>query len=523
MRRPTSLNPPDRQTWVVSLALAAVGGLACYLAYPPNDLWYLAPLACAALWAALAQVGPWRGYVSAWLFAAIWFTPMFWWAYQAAGTVPWLALSWASAALFGLMAPVWVWLRSLLSNRPWWAALGFATLIAGIDTMRSFWPFGGFPWGRLAFSQAGSPLGRWAWFAGAPWVSWCVALVGALVATTVTALWSKRRRPARAVVALMVAVVVTASPLVWPLGEGPQQGSLAVGAVQGNVAVTDDGLFAHQREVLDNHVKGTLELAEQGVDLDLVVWPENATDIDPQADQAAAEAIDQAARAVGVPILLGAMEYNREQNTRYNLSLLWTPGLGISAKYAKRHPAPFAEYMPGRSFFRLFTPKVDLIGSQMLPGKTVGLFKVPVPRFDREVAVGAVICFEVAYDSIVADTVKAGAEVLVVQTNNASFGHTSESIQQLAMSRLRAIELGRAVIQVSTVGVSAVIGPTGQITDQTGLFEAAIITADLPLRHTNTPALYLSQPVSMALMMLAAALAGLALVDRWRRRGAWSL
>jgi len=350
-----------------------------------------------------------------------------------------------------------------------------------------------------------------------------VALVGALLAIAVASLWPKRRHLSRAGLALALVVAVTILPMTWPLGEGPQVGTLAVGAVQGNVTVTDEGLFAHQREVLDNHVKGTLELAQQGHDLDLVVWPENATDIDPQVDQAAAQAIDDAAKAVGVPILLGAMEYNAEQTTRYNLSLLWTPGHGVSAKYAKRHPAPFAEYMPGRAFFRLFTAKVDLIGTQMLPGRTVGLFKVPVERLEREVAVGAVICFEVAYDSIVSDTVRAGAVVLVVQTNNASFGRTSESIQQLAMSRLRAIELGRAVIQVSTVGVSAVIGPTGEVSDQTGLFEPALITADLPLRLSKTPALLLGTPVSWGLMWLAAALTVLGVADAVRRRGALAL
>ena len=92
--------------------------------------------------------------------------------------------------------------------------------------------------------------------------------------------------------------------------------------------------------------------------------------------------------------------------------------------------------------------------ADMLAGTKVGLIPVDVPRLGRTVGVADVICFEVAYDDIVRDAVAAGGELLVVQTNNATFGHTDESTQQLAMSRIRAIELGRATVQISTVGVS---------------------------------------------------------------------
>ena len=515
MRQPMG-DLPRKKVWLTSLGLALIGGLAAYLAFPPHDHWVLAPVACAVLWLALARLNAWRGWLCAWLFAMVWFLPLFWWAHQAAGTVPWLALSVASAALFGLMAPVWCGLRRALAKRPVWAAVCFATLVAGVDTLRSHVPFGGFPWGRLAFSQAGSPLGRWAWLAGAPWVSWCVALVGALLASGFTLYRPHGWRWSGAL--LVAAVGVTTLPLVWPLGEGLPVGVVSVGAVQGNVTVSDQGLFAHQREVLNNHVTGTLELAALGADLDLVIWPENATDIDPQKDEAAAQAIEQAASAVGAPILLGAMEYTGHAH-RYNLAMLWTPGQGVTAKYAKRHPAPFGEYMPGRGFFRLFTSKVDLVGTDMLAGQHVGLINVPVVSLDRDVPLGVVICFEVAYDSLTAETVKAGAELLVVQTNNASFGHTSESLQQLAMSRLRAIELGRSTIQVSTVGVSAVIESNGRVTHQTGLFEPAVFTAELNLHQSRTPALYLGHPFSLVCLLAAAVLAAKAILDGWRR---WS-
>ncbi|MCL1897526.1 MAG: apolipoprotein N-acyltransferase [Micrococcales bacterium] len=503
-------------TWAWSVALAAAGGLALFLAFPPFDLWFLAPLAMAALYGALERMTPWRGYASAWLMAAVWFTPLFWWAHAAAGTLPWLALSWASAALFALVAPSWGYARRLLAKNGWLSPLVFATLVAGFDSIRSFWPFGGFPWGRLAFSQAPGPLGRWSWLAGAPFVSFAVALAGAFLWAGLSQVQAKRWSFVTGATASAIAIALV--PLALPLGEGAQDGQLMVGAVQGNVAVTDQGLFAQRREVLDNHVAGTYALAQQGHQLDLVLWPENATDIDPLTDATVADDINQAAAAIGAPILLGAMEYVGQAN-RYNLALLWQPGQGIVGKYAKRHPAPFAEYMPGRGFFRHFTGKVDLISTDMLAGQSIGLFTLPVMRLDRDVLVGDVICFEVAYDSLVADTIKAGAEILVVQTNNASFGRTSESLQQLAMSRLRAIEHGRTTVQVSTVGVSAVISPTGKVSHQTSLFAPAEFVAALPLRHTATPAQNLAMPFVWILLLASAGLtlAGLTVAVARRR------
>jgi apolipoprotein N-acyltransferase len=317
-------------------------------------------------------------------------------------------------------------------------------------------------------------------------------------------------------------------PLTAPINAAAQGGSLKVGAVQGDVEVTSEGLFARQREVLENHVEVSRELAAQvaakGERLDIVLWPENSTDIDPRTDEQAYASIEAAADELGVPVLVGAMEYVNRSN-RYNQGLLWQPGLGVVEVYAKRHPAPFAEYMPARSFFRLFTSKVDLINTDMLPGSEVGVMRFDGAALGREVALGDIICFEVAYDSIVADVVREGAEVVVVQTNNASFGFSEESTQQFAMARLRAIEHGRATVQISTVGVSAAIAPDGSLlTPLTSLYEPAYFIADLPLRTSITPATRIGDAVCWALMIgpLGLAVAGvgarLAKVQSARRR-----
>ena len=197
---------------------------------------------------------------------------------------------------------------------------------------------------------------------------------------------------------------------------------------------------------------------------------------------------------------------------------MWEPGQGVVATYSKQHPAPFAEYIPLRSVARVFSSAVDRVTRDMLPGHEPGYVPLASPRLDRTVGIGDVICFEVAYDSLVRSAVRAGGEVLVVQTNNATFGWSDESTQQLAMSRVRAVEHGRATVQISTVGVSAVISPNGSLQQRTELFTADQMIANLPLRTSQTWATRLGGWPAWAVDALAvcAVLAGAAGAVRLR-------
>ncbi|MCC2308476.1 apolipoprotein N-acyltransferase [Cellulomonas chengniuliangii] len=480
------LREPSRWS---TLILALVGGVLTWAAFPDVGWWGTAYLGVATLFLAMRRDSAWWNALVGLVWGVTFFAPHITWADFAVGRAPWLALAVVEACYVALLGAAWAWARR--GNAVWRSAglqlVVFVILWVAMEELRSAWPFGGFPWGRLAFSQSSSPLLAFASIAGAPLVTAVVVAVGVLLAQS----WTAARSGAIGVAGLrgVVAVVLVAAGALIPLDSRAQTGELRVGAVQGNVPTPGLEAFAQRREVLDNHIAGThalLERVEPG-QLDLVVWPENGTDIDPQVDAEAAALIDDAARAVDAPILVGTVEYP-PTGGRYNTAVLWEPGVGVVAEYSKQHPAPFAEYIPMREFFRTFSPAVDLVTTDMVAGTEVGVVPVESPRLDRTVLVGDVICFEVAYDSLVRDAVRAGAEVIVVQTNNASFGYTAESTQQLAMSRLRAVELGRATVQISTVGVSAVIAPNGAVTQQTGLFTADQLIATLPLRDSLTPA-----------------------------------
>jgi apolipoprotein N-acyltransferase len=506
-----------------SAVLALVGGAATWSAFPDLGWWFAAAPGIALLFLALRRDSARWNALMGLLWGVAFFVPLLTWADDAVGSVPWLALSVAEAGFVALFAAAWTWARrgEAVWRRGSLQLVVFVVLWVAVEELRSIAPFGGFPWGRLAFSQVDAPVVALARLGGAPLVSAVVAAIGAGLALA----WSAARRFALlpTLGRLGLAVTLLLVGLLVPLDTRAENGTLRVGAVQGNVAEPGLHAFDQRREVLNNHLDGTyalLDQVEQG-DLDVVLWPENGTDIDPQVDASVAADLDAAGEAVGAPILVGTIEYP-ESGGRYNTALLWEPGVGPVARYSKQRPAPFAEYIPIRSLVRPFSSAVDLVTHDMIAGTEPGVIPLESERLGRTVVLGDVICFEVAYDAIVRESVTAGAEVLVVQTNNASFGWSAESTQQLAMSRFRAVELGRATVQVSTVGVSAVIAPNGAVAQQTELFTADQLVASLPLRTSLTVAARLGAwpgwiAAGLGLVMTVAGMAGARRVRRDQR------
>jgi apolipoprotein N-acyltransferase len=443
------------------------------------------------------------------------FVPTLSWSGIYVGKVPWLALATAEAAYVGGMALLqWSlqepWLRR---GRPLVALCAVPVCWVLQETVRGSVPFGGFPWARLAFSQADSPLARVAAFAGAPGVTFTVAALGAVGHALLGYAAQRRWLAAAATAGVLVGVPTVAGSVPLPI-DGER---VPIVLVQGNVPRPGLDFNAERRRVLDNHVQGTLDVADTGVPRSLVVWPENSSDIDPLRNADAGQEIQDAVRAVGVPVLVGALL--EEPSPRLsNASLLYRPGQAEPERYVKQHPVPFAEYMPYRSFFRLFTAKVDLLRTDFAPGDRPGSFRIAW-HGDAYWALPT-ICFEVAYDDLVRTSMTLpgrGRSLLVVQTNNATFGYTAESEQQFAISRIRAIEHGRSVAHVSTVGVSALIAPDGSYAGKTSLFAAARVAGSVAIRSSLT----ISDRVGRLPEMLVALLAlGLGASGRLPRGGA---
>ncbi|WP_152204581.1 apolipoprotein N-acyltransferase, partial [Georgenia thermotolerans] len=509
--------PPSRR-WTV--LLAGVGGLATETAFPDKSWWPMAYLGVALLLLALRRDSARWAFLVGTVWGIGFFLPHLWWANEAVGEpIGWIALSVAEAAAVGCFGAAWVWARraAWLRDRAWLQVLVVAVLWVAVEQVRGRWPFGGFPWGLLAFSQTDAPLLRLAPVGGTPLVSAVVVVVGALLAIVLVD--ARRLRVGTASAAFVGVVAVTFAPWLLPLGSRPEAGTLRVGAVQGDVPTRGAEAMSQAEAVAANHAAGTEALLGTVTpgELDLVLWPESASDIDPRTHAGIGAAVDGAARAVGAPILLGTQRFLPD--VRYNDYILWEPGRGSAVSYTKQHPVPFGEYIPYRDFFRRFTAAVDLVGTDMAAGTGTALVPVDVARLGRAVPITTAICFEVAYDDLIRDSVRAGGELIVIPTNNASFGHTQESTQQLAMSRFRAAEHGRAVVQVSTVGVSGIISPNGVVRQSTGLWTPAQMVDTLPLRTSLTLADRLGPWPSLAASALAvlAVAAGLATWLRERR------
>lgn len=512
---------------ILRLALAIAGGLCLWLSFPGPAIWPAAIIGVALLALATKGTRARTGFLLGLVGGFACFGPTLHWAGTYVGALPWLALAITESVYIALMgmacslvqsARRWERLPQRLSpaDGPHLRPLAIALLWVLQEAVRDSMPFGGFPWARLAWSTAGSPLAHLASVFGAPGLTFVVALLGGWLALAIDRV-RRGMPPARAILPrlwpVVAGVAVVGLAGVYPTPTGGKQ--LPVLAIQGNVPTAGLDFNAQRRAVLDDHVKETdkaaaLIRAGKLPEPAMVIWPENSSDIDPTRNADAGTEIIQTVDRLGLPLIVGAVLQQPVGHTS-NTSLLYLPNKGIVASYVKQHPVPFAEYMPYRSFFRHFTKTVDLAGNFVAGDKT-GLFEVPT-KTDGTVKIAPIICFEVAYDSLTRNPVRDGAQILAVQTNNATFGYTAESEQQLAISRVRAIELGRSIVHISTVGVSGLITPDGVVHDRTSLFTPAALSGTLPLRSGETLAVRLGAVpewlgCAAALLLCAVAIGG---------------
>lgn len=479
--------------WVQPLlrAVAAVaGGVLVYLAFPPAGLWPLAPVGVAVIAVVTYRQRPRRGALLGFFAGLGLFVPLLVWikvmlsGLAITGLVAWIVVAVLQAAFFALLGAG----LSLVTRLPGWPVWSAATWVAQ-EALRGSIPFGGFTWGRLAFSQGYTAFTPYASVGGAPFVTFMVALTGGLVAWAALSATRVRAGPPRralayAAAALAAALVPPAAGYAVPLPSGGQMTTVA--AVQGNVPRAGLDALRQARSVLRNHVEATHELAERAragalPKPEIVVWPENASDINPYTNARARKLIESAVDDVGVPVMVGALSEARDPQYIRNISIVWSPETGAGETYLKRRLVPFGEYVPFRDFMTRLVPVYEelrprdiLAGSQ--PGSvTVG-----------GVPIAVTICFDIAYDSVVREAVRAGGKLLVVQTNNASFGGTPQPEQQLAIERLRAVEHGRAVVVAATSGISAVISPDGRLLEVSKPFTQQVLVERVPLRGELT-------------------------------------
>ncbi|MFJ1818364.1 apolipoprotein N-acyltransferase [Streptomyces sp. NPDC088139] len=513
---------PSPVSWkrrLVRPAAAVIAGALLYLSFPPRPLWWLVLPGFALLGWVLHRQRLRAGFGLGLLAGLGFMLPLLHWTGEEVGPVPWLALA-AAEAVFIAVGCLGIAAVSRLACWPVWAAAVWTL----DEAVRARVPFGGFPWGKIAFGQADSVFLPLAAVGGTPLLSFAVVLCGFGLCEAVRQFRAHRRtgtlpRAAVAAAAATVLVPVAGAFAALPLvDDSAEDGTATVAAIQGNVPRLGLDFNSQRRAVLDNHVRRTEQLAREVKEgkvpqPDFVLWPENSSDLDPYRNPDARIVIDDAVKAIGVPTVIGAV-IEPDTGKLRNTLIQWDPKKGPVDTYDKRHIQPFGEYMPMRSVARVFSSDVDRVRRDFGPGRKVGVFDLAGTE------VGLVTCYEAAFDDAVRDTVMHGGQMIAVPSNNATFGRSEMTYQQLAMSRVRAVEHSRSVVVPVTSGVSAVIRPDGTIVQKTKLFTPDALVDEVPLRSSLTPATRMGTLPEGVLVLVAVAGLGLVTVRSVRgRRG----
>jgi apolipoprotein N-acyltransferase len=521
--------PQQGKALLPRLGTSVVAGLLLCSSFPGLDWWWAAIVAFALLAWVLTHPAtkPLGGLGYGFLFGLAFYLPLVHWISLLVGVTPLLALVLVCSAfpgIFGLLAVV----ARQLPGWPIW----FAVLWAAQEWLKSTVPFGGFPWGVVAAGQTHGPFLPLVRLGGVPLLSLAIVLIGCsatAIALEIVSWWRATRQtvgsarnsrtrdevdvsdspPAVMLPTICICLVFFATVVIWPqvrhsgTGSGDEPVATAA-AVQGNVPRLGLDFNAQRLAVLRNHVLETRRLADdvhagRAPQPQFVVWPEDASEVDPLRNRDAALQISVAVQAIKAPILVGALTEvpgrPPDAPAEMNTVIVWNPGTGPADRHDKRIVQPFGEYLPWRGFFRHLSALADWAG-YIVPGKGTGVVHA------AGIPVGVATCWEVAFDRALRDSVRNGAQVLAVPANNANFNKTM-SEQQLAFSKVRAVENDRYAVVASNTGISAVVTPDGRELARTGFFEPAYLDTQVHLKTTLTPAAKWG-PIVQGLLVVAA-------------------
>jgi len=429
---------------LVALLLSALSGALLSAAYEPVGKWWVAPIAIAVHMYALSLTN--RKILSTFIFASTLNLIVLHWSSTFVGSVPWIILA---------LGMSFFYLPLALVSR--WGMTAYPLIFIMLEEVRNRFPFGGFGWVRIAYTQADAPFSKIAAIGGASALSALTVLLGLIF------YYGAKRQFS----------LITFMPFLLLLVPVNLSVSAATNVlmIQGNVPQMGLDFNSRAKAVFNNHFERTqVELAKNS-NVDFILWPENSVDVDPFLNKD----VNQALNSMDKPLIIGAIL--GKGNKFLNTSILW--GGELPPTYIKQHLTPFGEYIPLRSLASLISPYTDRV-TDFEPGQAQVLFKV------KDAVIAPIICFELVDDQLLVDAARS-SNILAVQTNSATFGMSAESAQQLSITRVRAIEHGRNIVSVSTTGISAVIDYQGKVLQQTSMGTADTIRAEVDLLQGQTP------------------------------------
>ena len=429
---------------MVALLLSALSGALLSAAYEPVGKWWVAPIAIAAHMYALTLSN--RKFLSTFIFASTLNLIVLHWSSTFVGSVPWIILALGLSSFYLPLA--------LVSR---WGMTAYPLIFIALEEVRNRFPFGGFGWVRIAYTQADAPFSKIAAVGGATALSALTVLLGLIL------YFGAKREFSLITIApfLLLLIPINVATI----------SSTNVLMIQGNVPQMGLDFNSRAKADFNNHFERTRDEMAKDSNVDFVLWPENSVDVDPFLNKD----VNQALNSIEKPMIIGAIL--GKGNKFLNTSILW--GGELPPTYIKQHLTPFGEYIPLRSLASKISPYTDRV-TDFEPGQAQVLFKV------KDAVIAPIICFELVDDQLLVDAARS-SNILAVQTNSATFGMSAESAQQLSITRIRAIEHGRNIVSVSTTGYSAVIDYQGKVLQQSSMGTADTIRAEVDLLKGQTP------------------------------------
>ena len=471
-------------------ACLGAGALLC-LSLPPFGFWPLAFVGLLILDRLIADQPVRRRFSRGWLVAMGCFVPSLSW--MTALTAPGYAIACiAYAAMLG---------AGIAAAPPgrgrWWALAGTWTLA---ELVRWTWPFGGVPLANLAIGQVAGPLAPVLRVGGALLLLVVTVVVGQAVGAAARRAWL----PAGGLL-LLVAVVIGLAA-VAPAGHevGTAEIALVQGGGEQGTRKSDTGVV----DVFERHVAATALVAPP---VDLVVWPEDVIDTPGTfAEDPWSLVIANLARDLRSPMVVGTVE-DAGPGRFTNSAVLVDREGKLLERYDKVHRVPFGEYVP-------FRPLLERLAGDALPSRdaTIGERRGRLDVPGRVGRSAVAISWEIFFADRIREGVEDGARLVLNPTNGSSFTGTIVQTQQVASSRMRAIETGRWVAQVSPTGFSAVIDDEGRVLERSSVSERRIIQREVALREGQTVYTRWGNAPALALALALIVLGWSLQLDLWK-------
>ena len=460
-----------------------IGGILYFLSFPPFDFWYLIFPALYLFYYSLLTKE--KSFLSGFIFGCVAYGVILL-GIQSIGLEAWIPLTILMGSMYGLFARLFSFLNVKSENN-------FYVLLSALaifDLLRAYFPFGGFPWGFpstvLLTGPIDSPIffGMHLYFKnfGPTGSSLLIQSFPLIIALGVLSKNKQRNYFKNYIIfSLIIFTIIILNLLVSDYQNTQTESSeLNITIVQGNSPCpgAKNRCSNERQRIYDSHLSQTQSLDGN---FDLVVWPESSTGFnnDPGIHTRVQNDISTEAMRLDSYFLIGG---DRPVENQYfeNYGIFINKDGEIVDQYLKQHPVPFGEYIPFRKYLE-WIPPLALVPRDMVRGDGQKIFMV------NDTKISTVISFEGSFQRYIRNSVQDGAELVVILTNQASYGESGMSDQFILMSRANAISNERPIVHAAITGKSAFIDYNGKVISKTELFETETLTEKLEVSKVETP------------------------------------